>query len=108
MHARWLAAVVALLCPAPLAAGDGKKDDKSAADKPLHVFRGTLTDKDPPDPLLKKSPHKVHEVQLKAGAVYRIDLESKDFDALLRVEDATGKLLAVDNDGGGGTNARFV
>src|SRR4051794_24864482 len=90
-------AVAALLLSAvaPLRGGDGK--DK--ADAP-QVFRGTLDPKDPPDRLLKKSPHKVHEVEFQAGKRYRIDLQSKEFEAFLRLEDGQGKRLAH-HDGGG-------
>jgi serine protease Do len=39
--------------------------------------------------------------------VYVIDLDSKDFDAYLRLEDAAGKDLGEDDDSGPGTNARL-
>lgn len=106
MYARCLTLAVILLCPAALPAGDGKKDAKPDANKPLHLFRGTLDAKDPPDPVLKKVPHKVHEVQLEPGKPYVIDLESEDFDTFLRVEDAKGKQLAHND--GQGTKARLV
>jgi hypothetical protein len=38
---------------------------------------------------------------------YVIDLESKDFDAYLRILDSAGKQLASDDDGGDGRNARL-
>jgi hypothetical protein len=40
----------------------------------------------------------VHEVELKAGVVYAIDLQSKTFDAFLRLHDAQGKKLAENDD----------
>jgi len=107
MSIRVLDLCVLLLCAAPLNAGDGKATPKPGAGEAAQVFRGTLSAKDPPDPLLKKVPHKVHEVKLEAGKAYQIDLQSKDFDAFLRVEDAKGKHLADDDDSGGGTNARL-
>jgi serine protease Do len=36
-----------------------------------------------------------------------MDMTSKDLDAFLRLEDAAGKELAKDDDGGGGRNARI-
>jgi hypothetical protein len=50
----------------------------------------------------------VHEVKLKAGQTYQIDLASRDFDAYLRLEDSAGRQLAEDDDSGGGFNARLV
>jgi tetratricopeptide (TPR) repeat protein len=49
-----------------------------------------------------------HEVKLQAGKTYLLDLQSKHFDAFLRLEDDQGKKLAEDDDSGGGTNARIV
>ena len=37
---------------------------------------------------------------MSSDKTYVIDLESSDFDAYLRVEDAAGKALAQDDDGG--------
>jgi CHAT domain-containing protein/Flp pilus assembly protein TadD len=75
---------------------------------PARVFRGELGAKDPPDPVLKKVPHRVHEIDLEAGKAYVIDLASKDFDAFLRIEDAKGKPLGSDDNAGGGTDARLA
>jgi hypothetical protein len=44
---------------------------------------------------------------MKEGQAYVIDLMSKDFDTFLRVEDAEGKELAQDDDGGEGLNSRL-
>jgi tetratricopeptide (TPR) repeat protein len=44
-----------------------------------------------------KETKSVHEMKLKAGTTYVIDLESKAFDTFLRLEDAQGKKL-VEND----------
>lgn len=57
------------------------------------VFFGPV--KEHPDSVLKTVPHKVHEVKLEGGKTYGIDLESKDFGALLRLEDANGKHLRL-------------
>jgi serine protease Do len=43
-----------------------------------------------------------------AGRTYILDQRSKAFDAFLRLEDASGKKLAEDDDSGGDQNARIV
>jgi CHAT domain-containing protein/Tfp pilus assembly protein PilF len=65
--------------------------------KPL-VITGELTKKDPFDKERKASHHKVHELKLKAGEIYMIDLRSVDFDTFLRLEDATGKKISENDD----------
>jgi hypothetical protein len=42
------------------------------------------------------------------GATYTVDLESEEFDAYVRVEDAKGKKLAEDDDSGGFLNSRLL
>jgi hypothetical protein len=79
----------------------GSKDSK-----PI-VIEGILDGKDPKDKKLKGSPAKIHMLKLSKGVTYVIDLVSKDFDAFLRLEDAGGKELAEDDDGGGMLNARL-
>jgi CHAT domain-containing protein/tetratricopeptide (TPR) repeat protein len=91
-----------------LLAAYGQEPVKKAADQPLLKVEGELTRDDSVDPVLKKGFHKVYPVKLAAGAYYQIDLASKDFDAYLRLEDAKGKQLAEDDDGGGEQNARIV
>jgi tetratricopeptide (TPR) repeat protein len=63
--------------------------------------RGQLTD---------QQRDKVHEVSLQAGKTYVFDLESKDFDAFLRLEDKTGQKLAENDDiePGVNQNSRIV
>lgn len=51
---------------------------------------------------------KVYSVQLKKGQTYTIDLASGDFDAYLFLFDGKSKLLAQDDDSGGGTDSRIV
>jgi len=55
----------------------------------------------------QKQPCKVFSVVLKAGRNYKIDMASKEIDSYLRLEDATGKELAKDDDSGGLVNARI-
>jgi CHAT domain-containing protein/Tfp pilus assembly protein PilF len=90
MRHAWLFAVVLLVCSSagPLAAQEGK---------PL-VIEGKLTKDDPRDAVRTKSGHKVHEVKLEAGKCYQIDLQSKDFDPFLRLEDDQKKQLGFNDD----------
>ena len=97
-----------MLLPAARAGDDQeKKDGKEDAFK----IEGKLTKDDPADTILKRSPHKVHDFKMKAGAIYVIDMVSKDpklLDAYLRLEDSSGKNLAMDDDSGGFPNARIL
>ena len=70
------------------------------------AVEGVLTKEDPLDKVRKKHCRE-YDVKMTAGKTYVIDLMSKQFDAFLRLEDATGKQLAQDDDSGGGTNARI-
>jgi serralysin len=46
---------------------------------------------------------------MNGGTTYTIDLKGKNgFDTYLRLEDATGRQLAFDDDSGGGLDARIV
>jgi len=65
---------------------------------------------DEKDTKLTKSPRKVYKVKLAEGKTYQIDLKSKDFDAFLRVEDATGMEVAFNDDarGGGTYDSRVI
>jgi serine protease Do len=49
-----------------------------------------------------------HVVTLRAGVTYTIDLRSADFDAYLVLADDDGRILAEDDDSGGGLDARIV
>jgi thiol-disulfide isomerase/thioredoxin len=102
---RFFALALAALLPLPLvlARTGGTGDDE----KPLKV-EGKLSEDDPKDDVLKRSPHKVHPYKMKAGQVYVIDLVSSDFDSFLRLVNPAGKQVAQDDDGGGFPNARIV
>jgi serine/threonine protein kinase len=63
---------------------------------------------DPLDTVVAKSRAKSYSVPLIAGKTYTIDMTSTDFDSYLRIEKARGESLAVDDDSGGGLNARIV
>lgn len=75
---------------------------------PGKVIRGELTDDDPLDALRKKSHVRKHELDLEKGSIYRIDLLSEHFDPYLRIIDVDGKILAKNDDGGAGLNARLM
>lgn len=51
---------------------------------------------------------RIHEVNLKAGQAYVIDLTSNRFDTYLFLEDSSGRVLARNDDGGVGTNSRII
>ena len=70
--------------------------------------KANLTEKDPPFKAVPKGFSKTHTIKLAADKGYRFDLTSKDFDTLLFLTDENGKILAYDDDGGGGTNSRLI
>ena len=57
-----------------------------------------LSDQDRKDSKMSKSYAKTYTVTLKKDGAYRIDLDSKDFDTFLRLEDASGKEVAFNDD----------
>ncbi len=94
----WLAAVALLLPSAAWA-----QDKKLAT---LNVS-GVLTAKDPVHPAKTGCHFKAYDFRMAAGATYLIDMRSTELDAFLRVEDAKGHLLALDDDSGGNRNAHL-
>jgi hypothetical protein len=84
-------------------AADNKKDEKKKDIEPIFRKSEELTNKDEKDthPLLKHSPRKTYSVKLSEGKVYQIDLKSKDFDSVLRLEDSSGKEVAFNDDAPG-------
>jgi hypothetical protein len=50
----------------------------------------------------------VHNVKLTAGTIYTIDLRSGEFDAYLFLVDPFGNIVGMDDDSGGGLDARIV
>jgi len=73
---------------------------RSQGDKDFKV-EGKLSNDDPKDKLLKKSPSKAYDYKMKSGTIYVIDLKSKAFDAVLRLEDPKGKQVAINDDAPG-------
>jgi serine protease Do len=49
----------------------------------------------------------VQTFKAEAGTQYYFDLESRDFNAFLRIEDSAGKKLAEDDDSAGEYNSRI-
>jgi thiol-disulfide isomerase/thioredoxin len=92
------------------AGGEEKKQDEN---KPVLKKQDTLTEDDAKDTKKTDCFAKVYKVKLKAGELYRIDMISKEtdpqkFDPFLRLEDSSGKQLAMDDDGGGFPNAKII
>lgn len=87
-----------------LAAAPGQ-DKKLIAGEDVKID-GQIVPNDLPDKV-RNNPCKIHTVKLTKDKTYIIDLESKDFDAYLRIEDSAGKQLAQDDDGGEGLNSRL-
>src|SRR5262249_54443931 len=65
--------------------------------KPV-VVQGELSAKDPFDRVCKKSHHKVHEFDLRKGAIYILELRSAQFDTYLRLEDSGGDDINENDD----------
>ncbi len=53
-------------------------------------------------------PAKEYRLRLKGGTPYRLDLVSGEIDSFLIVQDQGGRQLALDDDSGGGLNARLT
>lgn len=73
-----------------------KEEAPSAA--PLLSKKDELTAADDKDSKHTSSPRKRYPVKLTEGKVYQIDLKSKDFDAVLRLENSAGQEVAYNDD----------
>jgi hypothetical protein len=60
------------------------------------------------DPMYMNKKHKLFHFNMEEGKTYQIDMTSDAFDSYLFLEDADGKLLARDDDGGGFPSARIT
>ena len=67
-----------------------------------------LTNDDAKDTVRTGSVCKVYILNLSAGKTYQIDMKSQQIDSYLRLENATGKQLAQDDDSGGYPDARII
>lgn len=72
------------------------------------TYHGVLGPGDPRDKQLRGSPCHTYNVQMTAGRTYIIDHMSDRFDCFLRLEDAGGRQLMVDDDGGIGLNSKII
>jgi CHAT domain-containing protein len=63
------------------------------ADAPPLTVHGVLKPGDGLDRVQKASHAKVHDIQLREGQAYLVELRSADFDSILRVEDGDGRIL---------------
>jgi thiol-disulfide isomerase/thioredoxin len=86
------AALLLLLAGATrLPAGDAK-DGGTLLD-----VKGALKDDDALDKVRRKSFHKVHPFKMLADHAYKIEVDSVDFDAFLRLENEDGRQVAVND-----------
>ena len=87
---------------------DGK--GQSADVKYLIDVKDRLTKDDKKDATRGNSCYcKTYKIEMKPKTTYIIELDSKDFDAYLRLENDEGKQVAYDDDGAGvGLNAKMV
>src|SRR5579862_7393058 len=99
--------IAVLACWLPVASTATQGDKKIEQLKEI----GTFTVDSPRDKVKTDCPGKRYELSCVAGRTYTIELRSEDFDAYLRLEDASGKTIEENDDGGGGpkgTDAKIV
>ncbi|MCI0684420.1 MAG: TlpA family protein disulfide reductase [Gemmataceae bacterium] len=89
-------------------AGAGVARAQDADQKPIYARKGMLTDEDNKDKVIRGAFAKAHSIKLEAGKTYRIEMTSTEVDPYLRLENADGKPVAADDDGGGYPNARII
>jgi hypothetical protein len=85
--------------------GDEGKPIELKMEKGLGSYAGNLVRG---DPRYSGKIHKLFLVKLQEGKTYQIDLKSGAFDAYLYLQDPDGKVLAEDDDSGGGLNSRII
>ncbi len=76
--------------------------------KPILKKEDKLTQDDPKDKVLRDSYSKAYTIKFEEGKSYRIDMVSAQVDSLLRLENANGQQLALDDDFGGFPHARII
>jgi peroxiredoxin len=84
------------------------RDVQAQKDKEGNIrIEGTLTKDDPIDKR-RGGASQTHNVKMKAGKTYTIDMMSTAVDSYLFLDDAKGKQLAEDDDSGGMQNAQII
>ncbi len=100
MSKPWLAAALFGACCLLLIDGQARSGEKKAAG-PLLSKNDSLSSDDGKDTKLENSYRKTYKVKFAEGKTYQLDMKSKDFDAVLRIEDADGKEVAFNDDAPG-------
>jgi hypothetical protein len=90
-----LAVLLGLALTPPAVSGGDKKI-------PLADEKGEFTATTAKDKVRTDCPSKLYSFNFVEGRTYTIFLRSDDFDAYLRLEDPSGKVVAEDDDSGGG------
>lgn len=110
---RWFCLATLLLSATEASADDGAKR-KAPPVKALTVagdtatkVDGELSADDPRHDTLRRGPCHYYDIKLEAGVYVRIDLKSTAFDAYLYLTNSAKKVMASDDDSGGGFNARI-
>jgi hypothetical protein len=85
---------------------EGKKGERITLKDSVAIVESALKTDDEKDSV-QKNQRKDFTVDFKSGKNYKIDMISKEVDSYLRLEDATGGVLAKDDDSGGFVNARI-
>ena len=99
-----LAALLCLVVPLQLHAGDKKKNEPKDV-----VVKDELTNADLKDKVRTESYCKTFTYKMTEGRSYQIDMQGENnFDTYLRLENKAGEQVAEDDDGGGNLQARIV
>jgi hypothetical protein len=84
--------------------GDADPAKKGAKAMPVFAQHDTIAATDPACPFRAGCRAKIYEVTLTAGLTYQIDMVG-DMDPYLFLQDAGGRLVSANDNGGGGMNA---
>jgi hypothetical protein len=89
---------------------EGPKEEKIDVTGGVEILHAEeeLTKTDPKDKERTDSAHHQYSLPMRGGKTYVIECTSKEIDSYLRLEDASGKKLAEDDDGAGYPNARII
>src|SRR5262245_21929002 len=92
---------VTLLVTTQAGAQKKEKPELLVLEKDRVVVESSISGDSPKDKARKGRRYKAFDIALKAGSAYQFDMTSAEIDTFLRLENAKGKLLAEDDDGGG-------